>query len=59
MERDAVLWEIARSNTAQGFPHETEGQIHTRLHGPKENTVNNDFIVALLTASAEKSTFGS
>ena len=51
MERHAVLRETSQSIAAQGCPHETEGQIHTHLHGPKQHSVNNNFIVGLLKAS--------
>lgn len=31
----------------------SEGQIHPHLHRPKQNTVNNNFIVELITASTD------
>lgn len=31
----------------------SEGQIHPRLPRPNQNTVNNDFIVELITASTD------
>lgn len=53
MERHTVLQEKSRSIAAQGLPHRPEGQIHTHLYGPKQNSGNNNFIVGLLTAYAE------
>lgn len=51
MERHAVLWETSQHIAAQGFPHKTEGQIHTQLHRPKQTNVNNNLFVGLLKAS--------